>query len=77
LGADPTIEYSPEDLVDLVRSKLYFAGASARWMFRFSTMTVVEQIEEAVSDVSDIIPYVKGFMGAYRIVLRIILSVLV
>jgi DNA polymerase III delta prime subunit len=48
---------------DLVRSKFYFAGASARWMFLFATKAVIEQTDESVSKVTDIIPYIKGTIG--------------
>ena len=48
---------------DLVRSKLYFAGGSARWMFLFPTKSVIQQTDESVVSVDDIIPYIKGTVG--------------
>jgi DNA polymerase III delta prime subunit len=48
---------------DLVRSKLYFAGASARWMFLFDLKAVIEQTDESVSKVTDVMPYIKGTVG--------------
>jgi hypothetical protein len=60
LDADLPIDSSPEDLV---RSKFYFAGASARWMFLFSTNDVIQETDESVFKVSDIIPYIKGTTG--------------
>lgn len=48
---------------DLVLSKLYFAGASARWMFHFPTKTIVEQTNQSVASVDDIISYIKGTIG--------------
>jgi hypothetical protein len=58
LSADASA--SPEDLI---RSKLYFAGASARWMFHFPTKTIIERTDESVASVGDIIPYIKGTIG--------------
>ena len=60
LDADLPIK-SPRE--DLVRSKLYFAGASARWMFLFATQAVIEQTDESVASVDDIFPYIKGTVG--------------
>jgi hypothetical protein len=34
---------TPPTLEDLVRSKLYFAGASARWMFHFPISEIIDQ----------------------------------
>lgn len=48
---------------DLMRSKLYFAGASARWMFLFPTKTIIEQTNESVAAVDDIIRYIEGRVG--------------
>ena len=48
---------------DLVRSKFYFAGASARWMFLLTTKAVIEQTDESVASVKDIFPYIKGTIG--------------
>jgi adenylate kinase family enzyme len=45
---------------DLVRSKLYFAGASVRWMFHSATEIVIEKTEESVDSVDDIIAYIEG-----------------
>ena len=45
------------------RSKLYFAGASARWMFLFGTQAVIQQTNESVDFVDDIFRYLKGTVG--------------
>jgi hypothetical protein len=60
LDSDLQIDLSREDLV---RSKFYFAGASARWMFLFATQAVVELIATSVASVDDILPYIKGTIG--------------
>jgi hypothetical protein len=59
---DSSIDVSatPEDLI---RSKLYFAGASARWMFLFPTKTIIEQTDKSVAAVDDIMPYIKCTVG--------------
>ena len=51
---------SPEDLV---LSKMYFAGASARWMFLFPTKIIIERTDKSVASVGDIIPYIQGAIG--------------
>ncbi|KAJ8330315.1 hypothetical protein O5D80_001316 [Batrachochytrium dendrobatidis] len=60
LDSDLQIDSSREDLV---RSKLYFAGASARCMFLFATKDVIQQTYGLVTFVNDIFPYVKGTIG--------------
>lgn len=60
LDADWKIDSFPEDLV---RSKLYFAGASARWMFLFAIKAVIELTFDSIFEVGDIMPYIKGTMG--------------
>jgi hypothetical protein len=48
---------------ELVRTKLYYAGTSARWMFLFPTMTVMKQTDISLGSVSDILLYIKGQVG--------------
>ncbi|KAJ8327856.1 hypothetical protein O5D80_003253 [Batrachochytrium dendrobatidis] len=60
LDSDLQIDSSREDLV---RSKLYFAGASARCMFLFATKDVIQQTYGSITFVNDIFPYVKGTIG--------------
>jgi hypothetical protein len=55
LDADLHIDSSREDLV---RSKFYFAGASARWMFLFKTQAVIDHIHVSVGFVDDIFVYI-------------------
>jgi hypothetical protein len=60
LDANLNIKSSREDLV---RSKLYYAGASARWMFHLPTKAVIGKTDESVSAVTDILPYIYGNIG--------------
>jgi DNA polymerase III delta prime subunit len=62
LDTDLSVETVPSP-ENLVLSKLYFAGASARWMFLFPTKTIVEQTNESVASVDDIITYINGTIG--------------
>ena len=48
---------------DLVRSKLYFAGASARWMFHLATQDVIEKTYESVASAENIFAYINGTIG--------------
>jgi hypothetical protein len=60
LDADLEIDSSREDLV---RSKFYFAGASARWMFLFKTQAVIDRTYVSVASVPDIFQYIDGTVG--------------
>jgi hypothetical protein len=55
LDADLQIDSSREELV---RSKFYFAGASARWMFLFKTQAVIDHTYVSVAFVDDIFHYI-------------------
>ena len=54
---------SPATPEELVLSKHYFAGSSARWMFNFSTKKVIEFTKNSVKEVDDIMLYIKGTVG--------------
>jgi hypothetical protein len=58
---DPT-ETEPSR-IDLIKSKFYFAGGCARFMFFFKTATVIKYLTSSVAAVSDIMPYIKGTIG--------------
>ena len=57
LDTDLSEQPTPESLV---HSKYYFAGGSARWMFRASTKTIINETQDSIENVDDIIPYIKG-----------------
>jgi hypothetical protein len=48
---------------DFVRSKFYFAGASARCMFSLNTSDVIQHTGISVAFVNDIFQYLQGTLG--------------
>jgi hypothetical protein len=59
-GLQTDDKLTPEDLVN---SKYYFGGDSARWMFFFTTIAVILQTNESVASVDDIFKYLNGTVG--------------
>jgi hypothetical protein len=48
---------------EFVRTKLYYAGTSARWMFLFPTTTIMKLTNISLDYVNDILLYIKGQVG--------------
>jgi hypothetical protein len=48
---------------ELVESKFYFAGGCSRFMFRFVTSKVISYLDDSVSAVGDVLPYINGVVG--------------
>jgi hypothetical protein len=48
---------------ELVESKFYFAGGCSRFMFRFATSEFIDYLDDSVSAVEDVLPYIKGRVG--------------
>ncbi|KAJ3291398.1 hypothetical protein HDU76_007291 [Blyttiomyces sp. JEL0837] len=63
LDASIAMDTDKGDKVEMLKSKHYFAGGSSRFMFDYSTPTVVEQLNGAVAAVSDVVPYITATSG--------------
>jgi hypothetical protein len=48
---------------ELIESKFYYAGGSSRYMFTFSTNSVIEKLNSAITSCHDIMGYVQNYIG--------------
>ena len=60
-------EEDPADIEQLVLSKFYFAGSSARFMFSCKTALVMKDLRSALKSCHDIVPYLDGTIGEQSI----------
>jgi hypothetical protein len=48
---------------ELVLSKFYYSGGCSRFMFLFATSEVINYLDDSVSAVDDVLPYINGVIG--------------
>jgi len=63
-GAPGVASAKDDSRVELVQSKFYFAGGSARFMFEYSTGRVIDELDDSIAATSNALTYSSGEVGA-------------